>query len=158
MIRSHTQALWQTFGGPEVDGLRQRADSFGVLGLNPKVINCVKVQIHNLMGQPVTADCLHHPIIYWHVFIQRVVQDVTCQTRSYKISKSNIYIQSAVSYLQTKILNLVLNCNKNVKCVSKKHEYNSRYPYWFNVNLGPKTLQRSMKTNIWIKFYHRKNN
>lgn len=97
--QAHTQknALWQTFGSSEVDGLRQRADSFGILGLNSEVINRVEVQIHNLMGQPVTTYCFHHPIIYRHVLIQCVVKDVTYWTRSYRINKSWNYKYSECS-------------------------------------------------------------
>lgn len=73
-LKSHT------FGSSEVDGVRQRADSFSILGLNPEIINRVKIQINHLVGQPVATDCLHYPVVYRHVLIQRVVQDVTCKT------------------------------------------------------------------------------
>lgn len=73
-----------TFGCPEVDRLRQRPNTFGIFGLNPKVINCVQVQIHHLVSQPVPADGLHHPVVYWDVLIHGVIQDIAwnqAQTR-----------------------------------------------------------------------------
>lgn len=75
-----------TFSRPELHQLRQRSHSFGVFGLNPEVVNGVEVQIHDLVGQPVAADGLHHPVVDGDVLIQGVVQDVACDTLADLIS------------------------------------------------------------------------
>lgn len=61
-----------------MNGFGQRTDSFGVLSLDPEVIDGVKVEINHLMSQPVAANRFHDPVVYWHVFVQGVIEDIAC--------------------------------------------------------------------------------